>query len=280
MPTAADAIAREHVESFVDDLLRRWKPATAANRYRALQRFFRFAVEEGEISTSPMRNMSPPKVPESPPDVLEDDQLRDLLKACDGSTFDDRRDAAIICVFIDTGARLAEVAGLRIDDLDLDQLTLLLTQTKGRARGSSGSATVLLRRSTGTSRSPNSSRGARRGVVARIAGAAHAERRSPGRAAACGSSRHRAPAPAPVPTHVRPPMSPAEGVPEGDLMRLIELTHPRDGEPLRSRRPRRLGPRSAPTPKPWGSLVNRHAFRRRNRMHCAEVTRTSPSRRA
>ena len=80
-----------------------------------------------------MRNMSP-KVPESPPDVLEDDQLRDLLKACDGSTFDDRRDAAIICAFIDTGARLAEVAGLRIDDLDLDQLTLLLTQTKGRVR--------------------------------------------------------------------------------------------------------------------------------------------------
>jgi integrase len=39
----------------------------------------------------------------------------------------------LIRVFIDTGARLSEVAGIRVVDLDLDQLTLLLTQTKGRA---------------------------------------------------------------------------------------------------------------------------------------------------
>lgn len=133
MPSTVDAITREHVEAFVDDLLHRWKPATAANRYRALQRFFGFAVEEGEVGASPMRNMSPPKVPETPPAVLGDDQLRDLLKACDGPGFDDRRDAAIVRVFIDTGARLSEVAGLRVEDVDLDQLTLLLIQTKGRA---------------------------------------------------------------------------------------------------------------------------------------------------
>jgi integrase len=111
----------------------RWKPATAANRYRALQRFFGYAAEEGEIRANPMANMKPPKIPENPPDVLDDGQLRDLLKACEGRGFDDRRDAAILMTFIDTGARLAEVAGLRVPDLDLDQLTLLLTQTKGRA---------------------------------------------------------------------------------------------------------------------------------------------------
>jgi site-specific recombinase XerD len=133
MPRAVDAIAREHVEAFIQELLIRWKPATAANRYRALQRFFGFAAEEGEIPASPMRNMSPPKVSESPPAVLDDDQLRDLLKACEGSGFEDRRDAAIVRVFIDTGARLSEVAGLRVEDVDLDQLTLLLIQTKGRA---------------------------------------------------------------------------------------------------------------------------------------------------
>lgn len=132
MPSAVDAITREHVEAFMDYLLGRWKPATASNRYRALQRFFAFAVEEGEIRESPMRNMKPPKVPESPPAVLDDGQLRVLLRACEGSGFEDRRDAAIVRVFIDTGARLSEVAGLRVEDLDLDQLVLVLTQTKGR----------------------------------------------------------------------------------------------------------------------------------------------------
>jgi integrase len=80
-----------------------------------------------------MANMKPPKIPEAPPDVLDADQLRSLLRACDGPSFDERRDAAILRVFIDTGARLSEVAGLRVKDVDLDGLALLLTQTKGRA---------------------------------------------------------------------------------------------------------------------------------------------------
>ncbi len=133
MPSAIDAVAREHVEAFIEDLLARWKPATAQNRYRALARFFAFTVEEGELRESPMRNMKPPRIPENPPAVLDDDVLRNLLKACDGNDFEDRRDAALIRVFIDTGARLSEVAGLRVSDVGLDQLTLLLTQTKGRA---------------------------------------------------------------------------------------------------------------------------------------------------
>ncbi len=36
--------------------------------------------------------MKPPKVPEVPVPVLTDDQLRALLKACLGKTFEDRRD--------------------------------------------------------------------------------------------------------------------------------------------------------------------------------------------
>ena len=41
-------------------------PATASNRYRALKRFFGFLVEEGELTSSPMERMRPPKVPEAP----------------------------------------------------------------------------------------------------------------------------------------------------------------------------------------------------------------------
>jgi hypothetical protein len=37
MPTSPTSIAREHVGAFMTDLLARWKPATAHNRYRALR---------------------------------------------------------------------------------------------------------------------------------------------------------------------------------------------------------------------------------------------------
>ena len=83
------------------------------NRHQAVQSFFKWALEEGEVTESPMRNMRPPQVPETPPPVLTDDQLKALLDSCRGPDFSDRRDAAIIRVLIDTGLRLAEIAGLQ-----------------------------------------------------------------------------------------------------------------------------------------------------------------------
>ena len=114
MPSDVADIRREHVESFIADLLLKWKPATANNRYRGLQSFFKWAAEEGEVKTSPMANMKPPRIPENPPPVLREDDLKRLLATCEHSQdFESRRDAALIRVFIDTGARLSEVANLR-----------------------------------------------------------------------------------------------------------------------------------------------------------------------
>jgi site-specific recombinase XerD len=86
MPTDVGAIHREHVEMFITDLLERSKPATASNRFRALQRFFKFLVEEGEIRESPMARMRPPIVPEQPTDVLRLHEVRALLKVSEGPT--------------------------------------------------------------------------------------------------------------------------------------------------------------------------------------------------
>src|SRR4051794_29920100 len=82
MPTRLGAIRREHVEAFIADLLTRRSPATAHNRYRGSQAFFTWALEDGEIKTSPMANMKPPRLPEAPPPVLREAQLQALLDAC------------------------------------------------------------------------------------------------------------------------------------------------------------------------------------------------------
>jgi integrase len=56
------------------------------------------------------------------------------LKACEGQDVDARRDAAMIRVFIDTGARLSEVANLRLEDVDLDARQLIVTGKGRRVR--------------------------------------------------------------------------------------------------------------------------------------------------
>lgn len=131
MPTAPASITREHLEMFIGDLLTRHKPATANNRYRALQAFFKWLVDEGEIDASPMARMHPPHVPEEPPAILTEAQIDQLLRTCDGKTFEDRRDTAIIRLFMDSGMRRAELARLAITDVDLDS-NLAVVLGKGR----------------------------------------------------------------------------------------------------------------------------------------------------
>ena len=52
MPPGVANVRREHIEAFIEDLLRRFKPNTAANRFKGLQRFFAWLLEEGEIARS------------------------------------------------------------------------------------------------------------------------------------------------------------------------------------------------------------------------------------
>jgi site-specific recombinase XerD len=121
MPTQASALAREHVEAFIEHSLATTKPATAATRYQALRVFFNFLVDEGEIPASPMARMHPPIVPEQRTEVVTDDGLKKLLSTVSGKDFESLRDNAILRLFIDSGCRLAELTGLRVEDLDFDQ---------------------------------------------------------------------------------------------------------------------------------------------------------------
>src|SRR5438045_2606640 len=84
MPRAVASIRGEHVGALCEDLPRRWKPATASNRFRALQSFFKFLVDEGEVSETPMGRMKPPTVPETPVPVLSLEKVTALLNTCPG----------------------------------------------------------------------------------------------------------------------------------------------------------------------------------------------------
>jgi site-specific recombinase XerD len=132
MPSRLPSIRREHVEAYLVSLQDAGKrPATVSLAYRSLQPFYRWAVSEDEIEVSPMERMKPPLVPEEPPPVLTDDQLRRILEVCKGSDFESRRDEAIVRLFDDTGMRRGELCGLRVEDVDLDQ-NVAVVMGKGR----------------------------------------------------------------------------------------------------------------------------------------------------
>jgi site-specific recombinase XerD len=126
--TLTDA-RRVDLEAFLADLLARRSASTAATRHKVLRILYRWLEEEDEVEQNPMARVKPPIVPEQPVPIVPEEGLKRLLAACAGKTFDARRDTAIVMFLLDTGARRAELAGLRVADLDLD---VALVLGKGR----------------------------------------------------------------------------------------------------------------------------------------------------
>jgi integrase/recombinase XerC len=81
-----------------------------------------------------MAKMRPPAIPEAMTAVLTDEEQRRLLKACEGRTFMDRRDLAIVSMFLDSGLRLAELSDLKLSDVDLDSGAALVMGKGSRPR--------------------------------------------------------------------------------------------------------------------------------------------------
>ena len=126
-----DAIGKAQLEEHLGGLVTTRKPGGVSIAYRALQQFYKWADEEEEIQPNPMARMRPPVVPEPTTPVLREEQITALFKACQGNDFRSRRDMAIIRLFLDTGIRLEECAGITVDLLDLD-LYEVLVHGKGR----------------------------------------------------------------------------------------------------------------------------------------------------
>jgi site-specific recombinase XerD len=121
MPRTLAGIRREHIEAWLGSLRDLGRaPATVSVYHRSLQPFWKWAIEEGFVAESPMRHVARPIVPEKPAPVLSDDQLRALLKSCEGRSFEDIRDMAIVRLLIDTGCRRGELAALTTDDVVID----------------------------------------------------------------------------------------------------------------------------------------------------------------
>src|SRR5215213_2883506 len=129
--TTVEAATRADLEAFMADLLARRTASTAATYYKILKVLYGWLVDEEELDADPMAKMRPPIVPGKQVPVVPADGLKRLFAACAGTSFEARRDTALIMLLLDTGARRAEMVGLKLTDVDLD-LDVLLVLGKGR----------------------------------------------------------------------------------------------------------------------------------------------------
>lgn len=95
-------------------------PATVARSTSALRGLFAFLVGEGTIASDPTTDVRSPRLPRRLPKALDEPQVLALLEAAGGSSPTDLRDRALLELLYGTGARISEVVGLSLIDLQHD----------------------------------------------------------------------------------------------------------------------------------------------------------------
>ncbi|MFM8793712.1 MAG: tyrosine recombinase [Acidimicrobiales bacterium] len=93
--------------------------SSAARRLAALRTFFGWLTDEGALPADPTVGLEGVRVPSGVPKPLSADDTERLLAAVSGDDAEALRDRALLEFLYATGARVSEVCGLDVDDIDL-----------------------------------------------------------------------------------------------------------------------------------------------------------------
>ena len=122
----ATQVTTEDLETFLASQAPGRSQRTLEGFYTALHALFAWALERGHIPANPMTSIKRPHARRMLPEIFSDDQIRALLRAADN-----RRDRAILLVFLDTGLRRNELIHLDVENLDPEGGFLLVFDGKG-----------------------------------------------------------------------------------------------------------------------------------------------------
>jgi integrase/recombinase XerD len=87
----------------------------------------------GPLADNPVRGITV-RVPRTLPRVPEDDDIRRLIQACP-STFEGKRNRALVALLADSGLRISEALRLRIENVNFSTRTLEVRGGKGGKDG-------------------------------------------------------------------------------------------------------------------------------------------------
>jgi integrase/recombinase XerC len=126
------ALTRLDLRAFLSDQAGRGVGARSlARRLSGLRSFYRFLIRRKELAHSPLDGLRTPKQARTLPKFLSENEVQRLLASMQGAGWRDARDRAILELLYCGGLRVSELAGVNLEDLDLDR-GLVRVRGKGR----------------------------------------------------------------------------------------------------------------------------------------------------
>ena len=136
-------ISHHHIRNWMVELMDNKLLARSVNRKIAtLRKYFKFLLQEGEITINPTSRINVPKVPKNLPTIVDSDKLTGLLdgkldeenKPTFSEDFHGLRDKLVIEMLFGTGMRLAEIIGIKEEDINLYENTIKVLGKRNKQR--------------------------------------------------------------------------------------------------------------------------------------------------
>lgn len=106
-------------------------PATTRRRLSAIRSFYKWALREGLVESSPAERLSSPKAKIKVPRFLSEADAADVVESPSQGGWYRVRNGAILELMYGAGLRVAEVASLDVRDVDLPQRLVRVREGKG-----------------------------------------------------------------------------------------------------------------------------------------------------
>lgn len=107
------------------------RPSTIARMLVSIRSLYKFLVREGRVDRDPTVKVGSPRRPRSLPKAIALEDVERLI-AAPAATGLGRRDRAILETLYGAGLRISELVDLDVDDVDLDERSVLVRSGKGR----------------------------------------------------------------------------------------------------------------------------------------------------
>lgn len=109
-------------------------PTTINSYLRAIRAFWSWLLREEIIIENPFSRVKIPRAPRKVVNTFSESQLQSILNTIDTSRTSGFRDYVIMLTLLDTGLRVSELTGLRLDDLRLEEGLLKVVGKGGKER--------------------------------------------------------------------------------------------------------------------------------------------------